>query len=209
MPKSQTPDLVEILRQAIENAQSRFWTALPGRVESYDETAQRASVQPLVKNIYYDENEERVAERLPMIGDVPVMFIGPGGARITFPLSKGDTGLLVFTSCSLDKWLTGDGREVDPFHERRNHLGDAIFIPGLFAKPPTSAPTNAMVVHVNQLLLGGDDASDPIVRKSDLQGIYDALTNATTGAGYGADVQSRLDIAYPSGLTASPVVRSK
>lgn len=212
MPKSQSPGLAEVLAQAIENAQAGVWTALVGRVVSYNASEQSAEIQPVVANVFYDENEERVAERLPTIADVPVAFFGSGSFRITIPVVVGGFGMLVFTSCSLEKWLSGDGREVDPVDERRNALTDAVFFPGLHtfgAPPPTSAPTNAMVLHASALLLGGDDANDPVVRKSDLQGIYDALTTAVTGAGYGADVQTKLASSYPSGLTASPTVRSK
>lgn len=220
MPRSQTPNFAEILTLAIANAQSRIWTALPGVVTEYDEETQRAFVQPLVGRVIYDENDERQTERLPVIGDVPVMFQRAGSMGITFPIETGNVGLLVFTSCSLDKWFAGDGSEVrDPGFEHRNHLSDAVFIPGLFAlSPPTSAPTNALVVHGTWIKLGGDDADDPVVRKSDLDAVVarleghkhplPTLSGAAYNPNFGADTTDGPEGSFTA-PACSTVVRSK
>jgi hypothetical protein len=218
MSGEQTPDMGQVIAAFVEDGLSRVWTALPGRVVSFDHETQRASVFPLVQNIHYDENEERVAERLPVIPDVPVMFQGCGAYRITFPVSKGDLGLLVFTSCSLDRWLAGDGREVDPGDDRRNNLSDAVFLPGLysFGRSPTSAPSNAMVMHADSLLLGGPDASDPVVRRSDLDAVVSRLESHTHPPGEDMEAGGNAvtgDTGEPNGSfstpACSPVVRSK
>lgn len=168
---SESPTWPEVLGYAVDSRLASLFTAMPGRVDAFDPTTQRASVQPLVQRVYYDENDERQVERHQPIHDVPVMFPGAGAYRITFPVVKGDTVLLVFTSCSLDRWL-GRGGEVDPQDDRRNTLSDAIAIPGLYAfnaLPTDEAPDDALVVHADLIKIGSPDADDPVVRRSDLQ----------------------------------------
>ena len=67
---------------------------------------------------------------LPVIPSVPVCFPGSGAFRVTFPVAKGDTGLLVFCSRSIDRWLS-EGGSVDPQDDRTHDLSDAVFVPGL------------------------------------------------------------------------------
>jgi hypothetical protein len=171
VPAKQSPSFADILDLAIENHQSRIWTALPAQIVEYNPTTQRISAQPLVPVAHYNEDDERVVERLPVVGDVPVMFQRSKWGGTTFPLEAGDIGLLVFTSCPMSKWLSDNGREVrttEHVEDRRNHLTDAVFVPGLFASStPSSAPTDALVVHGALIKLGGDDASDPIMRRSE------------------------------------------
>lgn len=119
--------------------------ALPGRIETYDASTQQATVQPLVYDGVYDETGARTADRLPVVTGVPVVFPGAGGFRVTFPVTAGDTVLLVFSSSSIDLWLALGG-EVDPVDDRRHHISDAIAIPGLrdFAHALGNAPTSTM-----------------------------------------------------------------
>ncbi len=118
-------------------------TALPGKIVKYDESTQKADVQPLIKERYTDESGAQQSRELPVIPSVPVQFPGAGGYRITFPVAVGDTGLIMFAEASLDKWLVSGGT-VDPADERRHDLTDAVFLPGLrdFGHALTSAPTD-------------------------------------------------------------------
>jgi hypothetical protein len=157
-----TPTFTDALVDLIDNRTSSIRVALPARVESYDATKQAVDVQPLVYDGYYDATNTRQTERLPVVTDVPVVFPGAGGFRVTFPVAKGDTVLLVFTSSSIDKWLVLGG-EVDPQDDRRHHLSDAIAIPGLrdFAHPLGNAPTSTLSI--------GKDGGPTIEIGSDIQ----------------------------------------
>lgn len=152
------------------------FTAMPGRVESYDAAKQSCDVQPLVQNGYINEEGERVAERLPVVPGIPVVFPGSGAWSFTFPISRGDTVLLVFANCSLDQWLERDG-EVDPIDDRRHHLSDAFAIPGLrsFRNPLDEPPSDAMVLTGNEVRLGDVDASKGVAREDDTVGLRSAL----------------------------------
>jgi len=105
----------------------------PARVEKYDSAKQQVDVKPLLKESYTAEDGTDVVEGLPVITNVPVVFPGGGGYRITFPIQAGDTVLLVFSDRSIDAWLTNGG-EAAPVDERRHVLTDAIAIPGLHAE---------------------------------------------------------------------------
>ncbi len=164
MDRSTTPSLRALIGRAIEGHANGMRVALPGEVVAYDPVRQSVDVMPLIQNGYIDENGERQTERVPIVLDVPLAFPGAGLYRITFPVAVGDHVLLVFCSSSITRWKLLGG-EVDPGDDRRHDLNDSIAIPGIhdFAHVPTTAPTNAMVLHADQLKLGGPDASQAII----------------------------------------------
>lgn len=135
--------LQDLLARFRESMVADLHTALPGKIVKYDESTQKADVQPLIKERYTDESGAQQSRELPVIPSVPVQFPGAGGYRITFPVAVGDTGLIMFAEASLDKWLVSGGT-VNPADERRHDLTDAVFLPGLrdFGHALTSAPTD-------------------------------------------------------------------
>jgi len=207
-----TPSHATIIDLAFYARSRMMRVALPGRVESYDAATQKANVQPLIMDEDFDDLGERVAQRLPVVTNVPVCFPGAGGYRVTFPMAIGNTVLLVFSSSSLDRWLSRGG-EVDPEDDRHHHISDAVAIPGLFdfAHVPTSAPTDAMVLHAATLKLGADDASDPVVRKSDLDQVVATFNghHHLYNPGPGALAPTAAPTEQQSAIACSPVVRSK
>lgn len=139
--------LDELLNLAVAGGLTAIRVALPGRVESYDAGQQLAAVQPLLKERRIGEDGAEEAVSLPVLPSVPVIFPGGGGFRVTFPVAKGDTVLLVFTDRSLDLWLE-QGGEVDPIDLRRHHLSDAVAIPILHPKKGawTGAAADAVTI---------------------------------------------------------------
>lgn len=182
-----TPQLATIIDLAFARRASGMRVSLPGRIESYDAATQRATVQPLVMESHTDDLGERVAELLPVVTDVPIMFPGSGAYRITWPVAAGDTVLLVFSSSSLDRWLARGG-EVDPEDDRHHNISDAVAIPGLFdfAHVPTIAPTNLMIVHSPSQILLGANAEEAAVRITDLEAVFGIIKSAINGAAVAA-----------------------
>lgn len=151
MTTPRTPELEDVIRLALENFQSGLHVALPGRIESYDASSQTASVKPLVKNTFIDDEGVDVVETLPVINRVPVQFARGGGFFLSFPIVKGDHVLLVFNERSIDKFQTGDGEDTDPVDIRMHNLSDPVAIPGFY--PDSKALADA---HVSNTVLGKD-----------------------------------------------------
>ena len=144
---------------------AEVYTALPGRVEAYDQAEQKASVQPLLRRAYVNDEDVRVVETLPVIHGVPVMFQSAGECSMSFPVRKGTSVLLLFAHGSLDRWLSKGGL-VDPEDDRKHDLNDAVAIPGLrpFSDPipadglhDTAMVLRAPAVHVGEADLAATD----------------------------------------------------
>lgn len=179
----------------------------PGQVVSWDKAKQRASIQPLVQRVYEGEDGKR-ATRLPaVVQDVPVLFLGGAGGRITVGLATGDLVLLIPLGVSTARWLARGGK-VDP-GEARGSISDSVAIAGLhnFASVPTEAPDGAVTVHSGDIRLGSKDAADPVIRKSDLTTFfnqYKAHTHLDPVSGSTGVPSNAGAVTLPSG---SPNVR--
>ncbi len=125
-----TPTLAQVLGLAGGGERDDMRVALPARVEAYDSARQCVTIQLLIKDVDVDEEGERLAVTISPIVDVPVAFPGSGSFSITWPIAVGDTGIALFASSSIDKWLDRGGL-VDPLDERHHALSDAMFIPGV------------------------------------------------------------------------------
>lgn len=109
--------------------QSGLWTALPGQVVSFDAVAVTAVVQPAIAGTVSLPDGSHQIVNLPVITDVPVVFPGGGGCRLTFPIAAGDECLLVFASRAIDAWQQSGG--VQKASDARKHdLSDAFAIVG-------------------------------------------------------------------------------
>ena len=150
-----TPSMTSAIKRLVETALQEVRIGVPARVESYDAATNSCSVKPLIMENYYDEENNLVGESLPVIGDVPVLFPGVGAFSLTFPLSIGDTVWLMFSTSSLEAWLTYGG-EVDPKREQKFSLSDAVAYPGVrpFYAPTTHVHSTAMVLAAPDLRLG-------------------------------------------------------
>lgn len=139
-----TATLLQGLGFQIDRRLEELHTALPGRVESFDAAKQTVDVTPAVQSFALAEDGTRIAYTLPVLADIPLVFPGAGGYRETFPVTAGDTVLLVFTEASLDVWQA-QGGIVDPQDRRRHHISDVVAIPGLHPnpKPWTGVATDA------------------------------------------------------------------
>lgn len=162
-PRRDTPTLAEALRSVLDTRLSGVRVMLPGIVQSYDASRQRADVLPAVHDAYLDESGERQTERLPVVTEVPVIFPGASGGSLTFPLSRGDEVALVFSSSSLDRWLARGG-VVDPEDDRHHTVTDAIAIPGLRHAPlPAAAVGDGAVLAGDLVQLGSCLAVDGVL----------------------------------------------
>ena len=147
------PTLAQVIDRFISSRLASLHTSMPAIVQSYDKETQTVEVQPAIKNVYTNEDEEEQVESLPLLVDVPVVFPRAGGFFVSFPIVKGDSVLVVFGERSMDQWQ-GTGKESDPGDLRRFSLSDAVAIPGVF---PSTAPLKD--AHGENMVMGKDEGA--------------------------------------------------
>lgn len=147
MTASRSPELVEVLRMALDSRLQEVHTALPGRIETYDAVNQLANVKPLLKRTVQADTGEDIIEELPVITNVPVAFPRSAQFKLTFPIVPGDYVLLVFNERSIDQFIE-KGDDTDPVDFRMHQLADAVAYPGFYPKTRKlqQADTTDMVV---------------------------------------------------------------
>lgn len=110
---------------------SRFLSCVKiGQIQSFDKIHQTATVKILHKEIDEYNLVERKLTDYPLLEEVPVVVLGGGGGRLTFPIKTGDTCLLLFNDYELDGWwISGEARPSD--FPRKHDLSDAIALVGV------------------------------------------------------------------------------
>ncbi len=124
------PSLAELISRALESRLAQVRVSMPGIVVSYDAASKTAVVQPALHDVLFDENDDRAANALPKIQNVPVVFPGSSKLTLHFGLEPGDTGDLIFATNSISDWRVS-GRAGAPGDLRLHPLGSAKFYPGL------------------------------------------------------------------------------
>lgn len=187
MTAARTRTLAEVIDLAITARLAGLHTQLPARVERYDPGRQLVDVVPLLLGQFEDDDEGVLVQALPVITNVPVVFPGSGGYRLTFPVQAGDTVWLSFGERSIDEWKTLGG-QVSPADPRQHALSDAVALVGLRdGQHPWSgaaqdhatlgADGGAQIhIHQNQINLGSDAGVEPVALANTLATYLGQLT---------------------------------
>ena len=126
------------IREVLDRALSRINTCIPGIIRSFDSSNQTVTVSPAIKMKVTIDNVQTFLDLPPLI-EVPLVFpnIASLGFAITFPVSVGDSCLIVFSQRAIDNWHERDG--VQPPEEgagsRHHDLTDAFAILAPVALP--------------------------------------------------------------------------
>lgn len=127
---------VETLRRVLESQARDLHVAMPGIVNSYDAASQTAEIQPAVRNVILardeDEDEDTPVD-LPILPSVPVCWPRAGSFYLHFPLSAGDSVLVIFSELDINAWRNS-GDVSDPGLALRHMLSGAIAVPGLYPR---------------------------------------------------------------------------
>ena len=145
-------DMVAAARSAAFEQRADMWTALPAIVEKYDEKKIITSAQPTIKGRWRDPQGKWHWVQLPLCLDCPVQFQSGGGYTQTFPIAKGDEGILIFSSRCIDKWWK-DGGVQQQAVLRMHDLSDGMFIPGIRSQARKLDPPPA----TDRVVLRSDD----------------------------------------------------
>jgi len=129
-----SPDVLKIIKDAIQGELANLWTSLPCEVESYNPDAVTVDVYPLIKIPVRMPNGEIETVEIPKLMDVPVMFPCAGGFTITHPINVGDECFVSFASRNIDIWWQSGGVQ-NPFDTRKHDLSDGF----AFFRPQSQA----------------------------------------------------------------------
>ena len=118
-------------REEIDRALRGINTCIPGVIESFDSATQTATVIPAIKmRTFVDEHGGYL--NMPPIIRAPVVFpVGSAsGFALTFPVSKGDPCLILFSQRGIDNWHEKGGIQPPEagVSNRHHDLTDAIVL---------------------------------------------------------------------------------
>ena len=114
----------ELIKRTMRKVYETMRVAMPAVIESYDATKSLATVKITIPHVRDDEEVLDV----PIISAVPVMWLSTLTTRITFPLKRGDWGLLIHCDGDIGKWAL-DMDASEPQSKRRHSWTDAVFLP--------------------------------------------------------------------------------
>lgn len=136
-----TNNMVDILETFLQSRFSDLHTSIPGKIVSYNETTERAIVQPLVK-LHRKIGEKIVSVEIQPIENVPVMMLHTSQFKLKVPIKKDDGCEIRFSEVGIGNFLNGNGSVVAPDDISKFSLTDAYCIPGLWGNNlPTNSPT--------------------------------------------------------------------
>ena len=169
-------DLIKF-QALLKSWQSNIFTALPGIYQGAGKGNQTANVQPSVKAKVLGQNGSWSDMTLPLCINCPVCWPGGGGFQLTFPLSKGDEGLIVFAQRCIDAWWERGGVQTQA--EMRMHdISDGFFIPAMLSQ--SKAPSVAASTSTVQLR-SGDGATYIEVAAGNLVNVHASAGTTITG----------------------------
>lgn len=131
-------DVQEGIRAAMIGFAASLWTAMPGIIQSYNAAQGTVTVQPAIKAFLTAVNPSAATPSevtgqsfvdMPVLLDVPVVYLGGGGFVATFPIAAGDECLVIFASRCIDLWWKNGG--IQEQAELRMHdLSDGFALVG-------------------------------------------------------------------------------
>lgn len=120
----------QVIQRLINNIGFGIHVALPAVVQSYNAQAQTVECQPTIRERVIKPNGEITYMEYPLLVNVPVAFPQAGAYSITFPVSKGDECIVLFSDLSIDNWWKY-GNVQNPVEQRRHDLSDGMAIMGV------------------------------------------------------------------------------
>lgn len=139
------PDLHTLMRFWKNNVLLELNCHQVGMITAFDATKQTASIQLASLRVIGG-----LAIRYPLLVDVPVFVPAGGDARLTLPVTAGDTCLVLFNDRDLDNWFSSGSGATEPNTERKHSLADGLALVGfrsLANSIPNYSSTNAELVN--------------------------------------------------------------
>jgi hypothetical protein len=182
---TRSPDLGQLVREALEARIAEIHVSLPCKVLSYDASKQTVNVKPLLKRRRINRAGVAKATEYEAIQNVPVRFLRGASYHDTTPIQKDDVGFVVFADRALGEWSNSPaGTIVEPKLAQAHPLSGAWFEPGGYpqASPISPAPsTQHRVLHVdNELHLGEANPTEFVALATKVYNEINALRNSVS-----------------------------
>lgn len=191
---TRTVDLATVVREFVESRIRELRVAIPVVVEAYDAEKQLVDVAVQVQERIVDDDGTVTFETPAVLPGIPVAFPRANRFFISFPIAKGDTGLVIVCDRSIDQWRA-KGREAPGVDQRHHDLSDAVFVPGLAptgSELANASPTDLVIgddqgtrisIKTSGDVIIGDESAAKAVAlaeqtEADIQAIKDAISNA-------------------------------
>jgi microcystin-dependent protein len=123
-----------------------------GTIQAFDATLQMASVslnyKRVLKNAAMAPNNidmVDVIREYPLLVKCPVVFLGGGAGRLTFPVAVGDPCVLFFCDRDMDTWIETGIAINPPNSERTHNLTDAIALVGIRSNASPLSSFNTLI----------------------------------------------------------------
>ncbi len=126
------------------------------RVESFNSATQQITASIVYKKTFFQPNAatggyDPVLVNYPVAVDCPAIFLGGGGASLTFPVTVGDECVLLFNDRSIDNWYAGLPNA--PVATPRLHaFSDAIALVGIRSLANSIIGFNAVAAELRNRL---------------------------------------------------------
>lgn len=119
-------DTIDNIKQ---DAINKIRVSFPAIIQSFNSSEMTVDVKCAIKEKIKNYSNGMFEEvEIPLIRDVPVVFPSAGKYQLTFPISKGDECLVVFSDMCIDNWWAFGGIQKQA-EIRRHDLSDAFCIP--------------------------------------------------------------------------------
>lgn len=115
-----------LITQMMNSRLAGLNTAIPAIVDKFDADKKSCDAVPVFKKRYKNGD----VASMPIIQNIPVVFLQTANSIISVPLKRGDIVLLVFSQRAMDEWKTKGGI-LEPIDKRKHDLNDAVAIPGI------------------------------------------------------------------------------
>jgi hypothetical protein len=161
----------DVLQSTMNARIAQIQTSMPGIIISYNPGTNLAEVQPgVMGKLFYDDYSKFI--NLPVLNDVPVIFLSSGGYTITTPIQVNTPCIIFFSSRDIQSYMQLGGilnDKVQPrqtLEQRMHDLTDCYVIPCSISQPEV-IPN----ISVTDIQIRNSSGSD-VIGISPTSGIY-------------------------------------
>ena len=138
-------DNIQLYDSMLSKASFNIRCCIPGIIQKYNPNNNTAEIQPAIREEVVNEDNSVSYVNLPLLINVPLVFLSSKNSGITFPVQQNDECLVFFSDLSYDNfWMNGNVQ--NPVEVRRHDLSDGIAIPCNISLVNTEAVENKLKI---------------------------------------------------------------